>query len=207
MLKKPSHRTRLHAALAVGLLTFSASMANAAQANLGASCQNEAQQVAAATTQQAQNAQTALNNVVKNPTPAATAACLQTDFAQFNMGFNIGSLGGLLSGIGQQIMTQACSAMTSLVNNTVNGTVMAFNGQISQITALPANLGGAIANNVGGQISNVAGSVSNAAMAPVQQIQGQVMNATGQATSSAAGSSGVSGFFGSIGQKIGGLFN
>lgn len=206
MSTKTVHRTQFSAVVAVGLLAFSVATASAASVNLASSCQDEAQQVAAATTLQAQNAQTALNNVVQTPTPAANSACLQTNFANFNMGFNISSLSGLLSSIGQQVMTQACSALSSAVNNTVNGTVMAFNGQVNQITALPANLGGSIANSVGGQISNVAGSVSNAALAPVQQVQGQAMNATGQATS-VAGSSGSSGFFGSIAQKIGGLFN
>lgn len=179
--------------------------AQAAQVNLASSCQDESQQAAAALTLQAQNAQTALNNAVKNPTPAATSACLQTNFANFNMGMNIGSLSSLLSSIGQQVMTQACAAMSAAVNNTVNGVTMAFNGQVNQITALPANLGGSLANSVGGQISNIGGGLSNAVTAPVQQIQGQAMSATGAATNAASSSS--SGFFGTIAQKIGGLFN
>jgi len=207
MLNKPSCRTLLSVALFACLLAAAPIAAQAAQVNLAASCQDESNQTTAAIEMQLKNAQLAINNMVQNPTPVANSACLQTNFSNFNMGFNIGSISSLLSGIGQQIMTQACSALSAAVNNTVNGTMMAFNGQINQITALPANLGGALANNVSGQISNLSGAVSNAALAPVQQVQGQVMNATGQATSAAGSSSAVSGFFGSLAQTIGGLFH
>ncbi|NNM65074.1 MAG: hypothetical protein HKL99_10750 [Burkholderiales bacterium] len=191
----PRRTRRAGATIALLGIAAAAHAQTTAQPNIAASCGQQAQQVAQALSAQAQNAQTALNNVVKNPTPAANQACLQTDFANFNMGQGF-SLGGLFNQVVQQITSQACSAMSSAINNTVNTTVMAFNGQVQQITALPANLGGQVANGVSGGISSIGGAATSAVQQPVMQATG--------ASTQAAGS--TSSFFGDYASKIGNLF-
>lgn len=166
------------------------------QPNIAAACAQESAQAGEALNSQAQNAQTALNNAVKNPAPAATQACLQTDFANFDLGQGF-NLGGILGQVANQVVTQSCAALSGAINNTVNSTVMQFNGQVQQITALPANLGGQLANGASGQITSLGGAANQAVQQPVMQAQGT----TSQAASNA------SGFFGNWASKIGSLFH
>ena len=154
-------------------------MAAMSQVQMGAACGAEQAAAAASVTKQAQNAQQVANNMVQNPAPAATQACLQTDFTNFDMGFSLTSLSGLLSSIGQQIVSQACAAMSASINATVNGPTMAFNGQVSQLTALPSNLGGALSSQVSSQISQVGGSAQQIVNQPVYSAQAQGSSATG----------------------------